>query len=334
MDILTLLWLGKPVWMWAVFLTLVLVLLVLDLGVLHRTPKGAASKGHVISARESLLTTGGYIALAMLFGAWVWYYLGHQRAIEFYTGYVVELSLAMDNVFVIALILGYFKIPREYQHRVLFWGILGVLVLRGIMIGVGAAVVQNFHEILYLFSAFLIFTGFKMLLSKEESEADLAQNPVIIFFKKYGRVTNTLHGNRFFVKLKDANTGRMATYMTPLMLALILVELADVVFAVDSVPAIFAITTDPYIVFTSNIFAILGLRALYFALSAMMDRFAYLKYALATLLIFIGGKMLVADMLGLAKIPPSVSLAVTLAILATGVAYSLHKTRKTQKTKH
>lgn len=328
MDFLTLgTWLGKPVWMWALFLTVVLVLLVVDMGVLHKKAK-PGQPAHIIGVRESLLTTAGYMALATMFGAWVWYELGSQRAIEYYTGYVVELSLAMDNVFVIAMILGFFKIPREHQHRVLFWGILGVLLLRGIMIGVGAAIVESFHEILYLFSVFLIFTGIKMLLSKEDEEADLANNPVLRFLKKYGRVTDKLHGSKFFVRLKDNNTGKMALYMTPLMVALILVELADVLFAVDSVPAIFAITTDPYIVFTSNIFAILGLRALYFALSAMIDRFAYLKFALATLLIFIGGKMMVADMLGLVKISPLVSLVITLAILITGVVYSMYKTRK------
>lgn len=320
-------WLGKPIWMWALFLTVVLVLLVLDMGVLHKKAK-PGQPAHVIGVRESLLTTAGYMTLASLFGAWVWYELGSQRAIEYYTGYVVELSLAMDNVFVIAMILGFFKIPREHQHRVLFWGILGVLLLRGIMIGVGAAMVESFHEILYLFAAFLIFTGIKMLLTKEEEEADLANNPVLRFLRKYGRVTDKMHGSKFFVRLKDSNTGRMALYMTPLMVALILVELADVLFAVDSVPAIFAITTDPYIVFTSNIFAILGLRALYFALSAMIDRFAYLKYALATLLIFIGGKMMVADMLGLVEVSPLVSLVMTLAILTTGVVYSMYKTRK------
>lgn len=320
-------WLGKPVWMWVVFLCVVFTLMAVDMGLLHKKPK-PGQPAHVIGVRESLLTTAGYMTLASLFGVWVWYELGSQRAIEYYTGYVVELSLAMDNVFVIAMILGFFKIPREHQHRVLFWGILGVLVLRGIMIGVGAAVVESFHEILYVFAAFLIFTGIKMLMSKEQEEADLANNPVLVFLKKYARVTNKLHGSKFFVRLKDNNTGRMATYMTPLMVALILVELADVLFAVDSVPAIFAITTDPYIVFTSNIFAILGLRALYFALSAMMERFAYLKYALAILLIFIGGKMFVADMLGLVHISPLASLVITLTILTSGVVYSFVKTQK------
>lgn len=313
-------WLGKPVWMWVLFLGIVLTLMALDLGVLNK-------KNHAIGVKESLWTTAGYMGLASMFGAWVWYELGSQRAIEYYTGYVVELSLAMDNVFVIAMILGFFKIPRQYQHRVLFWGILGVLLLRGIMIGVGTAMVQNFHWVLFIFAGFLIFTGFKMLVAKEDADADLATNPVLLFLKRYGRVTNKIHGDKFFVKLKDDNTGRMATYMTPLMVALILVELADVLFAVDSVPAIFAITTDPYIVFTSNIFAILGLRALFFALSATMERFAYVKYALASLLIFIGGKMLLAEF-GLFKMTPLTSLVITLAILTAGVAYSFIKTRK------
>jgi tellurite resistance protein TerC len=313
-------WLDKPVWMWAVFLAIVLTLMVLDLGVLNK-------KNHVIGVKESLWTTAGYVTLASLFGAWVWWELGSQKGIEYYTGYVVELSLAMDNVFVIAMILGYFKIPREYQHRVLFWGILGVLLLRGIMIGVGTAIVTNFHWVLYLFAIFLIVTGVKMLFAKEDEGSDLDSNPVLKFLKKYGRVTNKLHGDKFFVRMKDEKTKRMVMFMTPLMVALILVELADVLFAVDSVPAIFAITTDPYIVFTSNIFAILGLRALYFALSATMARFAYLKYALAALLVFIGGKMLIAEF-GIFKMTPLTSLVITLAILTTGVVYSFMKTRK------
>ena len=317
---------GQPIWMWAVFLVVVFTLMALDMGVLHKKPK-AGQQAHVIGVRESLWTTLGYMTLATIFGGWVWYELGQEKAIQYYTGYVVELSLAMDNVFVIAMILGYFKIPREYQHRVLFWGILGVLLLRGIMIGLGATIVEQYDWVLFLFAAFLVFTGFKMLLSKEEEEADLAQNPVLRFLRKYARVTDKMHGIRFFVRLKDPNTKKMATYMTPLMVALILVELADVLFAVDSVPAIFAITTDAYIVFTSNIFAILGLRALYFALSAMMDRFAYVKYALAVLLIFIGGKMIL-EKLGVVHIDELPSLLITLAILASGVIFSFAKTKE------
>jgi tellurite resistance protein TerC len=202
-----------------------------------------------------------------------------------------------------------------------------VIVLRGIMIGVGAALVQEFHWVLYVFAGFLIISGIKMLMMADH-KTDFNNNPLLKFLRKYGRVTEELHEHRFMVRLKDKTTGHYAWYMTPLFVALILVEVADVVFAVDSVPAIFAITTDPYIVFTSNIFAILGLRALYFTLSGLIDRFAYLKYALAILLIFIGSKIFIVDMLGLEKIPPSLSLGVTFLILATGVIYSLYKTRK------
>lgn len=314
-------WMGKPVWAWLAFAVVVGTLLVLDLFVLNR-------KDHVISMKESLLTTGGYMALALLFGGWVGWEFGHQHALEYVTGYVVEMSLSMDNVFVMALILGFFKIPRHYQHRVLFWGIMGVVVLRGLMIGVGAIMIQNFHWVLYIFAGFLVITGVKMLFAGHEDEADIGKNPVLKFLKRYARVTDQMHGHNFFIRLKDSNTGRYAYYMTPLMVALIMVELADVVFAVDSVPAIFAITTDPYIVFTSNIFAILGLRSLYFALSSLMARFEYLKYALAILLIFIGSKMFVVDMLDLAKFPPMLSLAITFAILAVGMGYSFWKTRK------
>jgi tellurite resistance protein TerC len=320
MDILFTDWMGKPLWMWAGFLSVVLVLLVLDLTVLHR-------KQHAISMRESLFTTLGYCALATLFGCWVWWELGATKGLEYFTGYVVEFSLAMDNVFVIAMILGYFQIPPKYQHRVLFWGILGVIVLRGIMIAAGAALIQEYAWVLYVFAGFLVISGIKMLMMAGH-ESNLGDNPLLKLLRKYGRVTDDMHGERFWVRLKDKNTGHYAWYMTPLFVALILVEVADVVFAVDSVPAIFAITTDPYIVYTSNIFAILGLRALYFTLSGLIERFAYLKYALAILLIFIGSKIFMADVLGLEKIPPSFSLTVTFGILITGVVYSLWKTRK------
>lgn len=314
-------WLDRPVWAWAGFMAFLAVMLFVDLFVLNR-------KDHIISMKESLLTTAGYMVLASAFGVWLGSAFGAERAMEFFTGYVVEMSLSMDNVFVMALILGYFKIPRHYQHRVLFWGILGVIILRGVMIVAGALLIQNFHWVLYIFAAFLMITGIKMLLTKDDEEADLEKNLVLKFLRKYGRVSNEMHGHSFFVRLKDSNTGRYAFYMTPLMVALIMVEFADVIFAVDSVPAIFAITTDPYVVFTSNIFAILGLRSLYFALSALMERFVYLKVALATLLIFIGSKMFVVDMFGLMKFPPAVSLAVTFAILGAGVGFSLWKTRK------
>jgi tellurite resistance protein TerC len=266
--------------------------------------------------------------MALLFGGWIWHELGQEKAIQYYTGYVIEQSLSMDNLFVMAMIFGFFRIPRAYQHRVLFWGILGVIILRGIMIGVGAALVAEFHWVLYLFSGFLIFSGIKMI-AMADHETDIGQNPILKFLRKHMRVEDNLHGNKFFVKLKDRNNNMTVTYMTPLMVALIMIELADVIFAVDSVPAIFAITTDSYIVFTSNIFAILGLRTLFFALSAMLDRFAYLKYALSAVLIFIGAKIFLADFVFQDdKFPPAVSLSITFAILGTGVVYSLWKTRK------
>ena len=319
MEFLILEWLGRPVWMWLGFLAIVAALLALDLGVLHR-------KQREIGVRESLALSAGYMTLGLSFAGLVWWQLGETAGIQYLTGFVVEKSLALDNVFVIALIFSFFAILRQYQHRVLFWGILGVIVLRAIMIGIGATLVAEFEWVLYLFAAFLILTGVKMLMLSDK-EADLSKNPVLKFIRRRFRVTDKLHGDRFLVKLPDPKTGRLARYMTPLFLALILIEIADVVFAVDSVPAIFAITTDPYIVYTSNIFAILGLRALYFALAAVLHRFAYLKQALAVLLIFIGAKIFVADLLGLEKFPAAWSLGATFAILAAGIAYSLWRTR-------
>lgn len=326
MDLLLLDFLGKPVWMWAVFIILVLGLLILDLGVLH---KGSRE----IGIRESLLMSAFYITIGVAFGGWIWYQSGEQPALEYLTGFVVEKSLAMDNIFIIAMIFSYFAIPREYQHRVLLWGILGVIVLRGIMIAAGAAIVENFHWVLYLFAAFLVITGIKMLFSSGHDENDIGNNPALKFLRKHLPVSDKLHGESFIVREADPKTGKLKTLITPLFLALIMVELADLVFAVDSIPAIFAITTDPYIVYTSNIFAILGLRALYFALAALIHRFAYLKYALAAVLVFVGSKIFVADMLGIAKIPPAVSLGVTVAILAAGILGSLWATRNEETQK-
>lgn len=319
MDFLFLEWLSKPVWMWLAFVGIVITLLALDLGVLHR-------KQREIEVGESLILSAVYIALGLGFGAWVWWYMGETAGIAYVTGFVIEKSLAMDNVFVIAMIFAYFAIPRLYQHRVLFWGILGVIVLRAIMIGVGATLVEQFGWVLYIFAAFLIFTGIKMWMMAEKPY-DVGASPVLAWVRKRFRVTDRLYGERFFIQDYDPRTSAVKWFMTPLFLALIMIEIVDLVFAVDSVPAIFAITTDPFIVYTSNIFAILGLRALYFALAAMVHRFHYLKYALAVLLVFIGSKIFIADALGLAKIPPSMSLAVTFAILAAGVGWSLWKTR-------
>ncbi|MFO1495395.1 MAG: TerC family protein [Lysobacterales bacterium] len=309
--------LGQATWLWLVFMTIVLALLAFDLGVLHKDQQE-------IGVRESLWLSAGYIGVSLLFGAWVWWYLGSRSGMDFYTGFLIEKSLSMDNVFVIALIFTYFAIPPKYQHRVLFWGILGVIVLRALMIGLGAALISEFSWILYLFGAFLIATGIKMLVIAD-SMPDIANNPVLKFLRGRMRVTNELNGQDFFVHRPDPNTGTMVRYATPLFLALVLVETADLIFAVDSIPAIFAITQDPFIVYTSNIFAILGLRALYFALAAMIHRFHYLKYALALVLIFIGGKIFLVNIIG--KTPAWISLSVTVGLLVAGVIYSLHRTR-------
>jgi len=308
---------GKPIWIWLTFISIVVALLAFDLGVLHKDD-------HEIGVRESLLLSAGYISAALAFGAWVWWYLGAQSGMEYLTGFMIEKSLSMDNVFVIALIFTYFAIPRQYQHRVLFWGILGVIVLRAIMIGLGAALVTEFSWILYFFGAFLVFTGVKMWIIADHVP-DIANNALLKFLKKRMRVTEELHGNAFWVNKPDVATGKSVRWFTPLFLALILIEFVALVFAIDSVPAIFAITTDPFIVYTSNIFAILGLRALYFALAAMIHRFKYLKYALAMVLVFIGTKIFLVGIIG--KTPPVISLTVTFGLIAGGVLYSLWKTR-------
>ena len=310
---------GKPIWMWAVFLGVVATLLVLDLGVLHR-------KVREIRVGESLWMSGFYIAIALIFGGWVWYELGAQSGEEYLTGFLVEKTLAMDNVFLISLIFTFFAIPPLYQHRVLFWGILGVIVLRAIMIGLGATLVAEFGWLLYVFAVFLIATGIKMLLLGDKMP-DVESNPVLRLLRRMLRITPELRGQRFFVRQPDPATGRKVLWVTPLFVALVLIEIVDLIFAVDSVPAIFAITTDPYIVYTSNIFAILGLRALYFALAAVIHRFKYLKPALALILVFIGAKVFIAGFAGWEKFPASISLGVTVALLAGGIGYSLWRTR-------
>ena len=309
--------LGKAVWVWLVFVGVVVTLLAFDLGVLHKDDKE-------IGVRESLFLSAGYISVAVMFGAWVWWFLGAESGMAYYTGFMIEKSLSMDNVFVIALIFGYLSIPRQYQHRVLFWGILGVIVLRAIMIGLGATLVSQFSWVLYIFGAFLIFTGVKMWIIADHMP-DIETNPLLKFLRKRLRVTPQLEGNAFFVNRPDPVSGKPVRWVTPLFLALCMVEVIDLVFAVDSVPAIFAITTDPFIVYTSNIFAILGLRALYFALAAMIHRFKYLKYALALVLVFIGTKIFLVGIVG--KFPPSLSLSVTFGLIAGGVIVSMWKTR-------
>lgn len=318
MELLLLTFLGTPLWMWLLFVTLVVGLLAFDLGVLHKGD-------HEIGVGESLRMSAMYIILGLAFSGFILWQMGTEPAAQYLTAFVVEKTLAMDNIFVIALIFGFFAIPREYQHRVLFWGILGVIVLRGIMIGLGATIVEHYSWVLYVFAVFLIFTGIKMLFVKEASH-DLSGNKLVRFMRKRFRVTDELHGNAFIVKKPDPRTGRIVRFATPLLLALVMIEIADLVFAVDSVPAVFTITTDPFIVYTSNIFAILGLRALYFALAAILHRFAYLKYALSLLLVFIGSKIFIADAMGWEKFPPTWSLGITFAILGAGIAFSLWKT--------
>ena len=319
MDLLTLDLLGKPLWSWVVFLLLVLGLLAFDLGVLHR-------KSHEIGIRESLQLSAFYICIGLAFSLWIWQFMGERAALLYLTGFVVEKSLAMDNIFVIAMIFAYFGVPRAYQHRVLVYGILGVIVLRGIMIGLGAAVVERFEWVLLIFAAFLILTGIRMLRD-EGTEYDVTRNPVLRFMRRRFRVTDTLVGERFFVRAPHGAPGRTALFVTPLFLALVMVEIADVIFAVDSIPAIFAITTDPYIIYTSNIFAILGLRALYFALSAMMHRFVHLRMAVSLVLIFIGTKVIGAELMGIEKVPAALSLGITAGLLIGGIATSLWQTR-------
>jgi len=309
--------LGKEAWVWFVFIGIVVTLLAFDLGVLHKDD-------HEIDVKESLLLSAGYISVALIFGGWVTWYFGAQSGMEYFTGFLIEKSLSMDNVFVIALIFTYFAIPRLYQHRVLFWGILGVIVLRALMIGLGAALVTQMSWVLYLFGAFLVLTGIKMLMIANHMP-DIGNNPLLKFLRKRMSVTEKIEGNAFFVYKPDPATGKTIRWATPLFLALCLIEFVDLVFAVDSVPAIFAITTDPFIVYTSNIFAILGLRALYFALAAMIHRFTYLKYALALVLVFIGTKIFLVGIIG--KIPPVISLTVTFGLILGGVLFSLYKTR-------
>jgi tellurite resistance protein TerC len=317
-DFLTADFLGTPTWFWLAFLSLVVVLLAFDLGVLNKQDRE-------LGVAESLRLSVFYIVIALAFGAWVWWSMGAESGMEYFTGYAIEKALSIDNVFVISLIFGYFAIPARYQYRALLWGILAVLVLRGIMIAVGAALVERYEWVLYFFGAFLIATGIKMLIVGE-SEHDVSKNPLVRLLSRRMRVSSELHGSQFFVRQTDPRTGRLALFATPLFLALIVINIADFIFAVDSVPAIFAITTDTYIVFTANIMAILGLRALYFALAAMVHRFEYLKYALAIVLVFIGGKIFWNQIVD--KLDPAISLGVTVAIITGGIVVSLWKTRR------
>ena len=316
-EILHVTLLGHAAWMWLAFVAVVAILLAFDLGILHKVERE-------IDVGESLLLSGGYIGVSLLFGAWIWWHLGPASGVAYLTGFMIEKSLSIDNVFVIALVFGYFGTPLQHQHRVLFWGIFGAMVLRALLVGLGAALVSQFSWVLYLFGAFLVVTGARMWTHAERAP-DIADNIVLRLLRRHLRVAATPDGRAFFVRRPDPATGSQALWVTPLFLALCLVEFVDLVFAVDSVPAIFAVTTDPFIVYTSNIFAILGLRALYFALAAMIHRFKYLKYALALVLVCIGMKIFLVGIVG--KTPPLIWLLVTLGLIAGGVLVSLWKTR-------
>jgi tellurite resistance protein TerC len=298
--------------LWLGFGAFVLVMLALDLGVFHR-------KAHVVSFREALGWTAVWVTLATLFGAGIWRFMGAQKGLEFFTGYLIEYSLSADNVFVFALLFKYFRVPPQWQHKVLFWGILGALAMRLIMIGAGVALISRFGWILYIFGAFLIYTGVKMVFDKGE-DPHPEDNPIIRWFERVVPVVKDYHEDRFFVRA----AGRLVA--TPLMVVLICVEVTDLIFAVDSIPAIFAVTLDPFIIYTSNVFAIMGLRSLYFVLGGMMDMFHYLKLGLGAVLTFVGVKMLLGHTAW--KIDTTVALLVVAGILATAILASIIYARR------
>ena len=302
------------IWFWVIFNAFVLLMLALDLGVFHK-------KLHVVSVEEALIWSGVWIFLALCFNGFIYYMFGEIKALEFFTGYVIEKALSVDNIFVFVLIFTYFQIPSIYQHKVLFWGIIGALIMRVIFIFAGVALLEKFHWTIYVFGGILIFTGIKMLLEKDKKiEPD--KNPLIKFFKKIMPTTNELHGDKFFIKQNNKN------YATPLFIVLIMIEITDLIFAVDSIPAILAVTQDHFIVYTSNVFAILGLRSLYFALAHIIDRFKYLAVGLAIILVFVGLKMVSIDFY---KIPIHFSLLIIISILIISVLFSLIKTKKSVK---
>jgi tellurite resistance protein TerC len=316
-------------WMWAAFFAIVLVMLAIDLFVV------GGGKQHRVSFREAATWSAVWVGVSMAFAGALWWYLdaemgravANEKALEFVTGYLIEKSLAVDNVFVWLMLFSFFAIPLELQKRVLILGVLGAIVLRTIMIFAGVWLIAQFHWLLYVFGAFLLVTGIKMWWFADQ-EPDLAKNPVIRWIRRHMKVTDELHGEQFVVTKHEAGAdgvARAVRYVTPLFLVLVLVELSDLIFAVDSIPAIFAITTDPFIVLTSNVFAILGLRAMYFLLAGMADRFSLLKYGLALVLVFIGVKMLLIDVY---KIPVLVSLGVVAVIIATSIVLSLRLTAR------
>jgi tellurite resistance protein TerC len=310
--------------MWGTFILIVLSLLALDLGVLHK-------KNKEIGIKASLWMSFFYILIALIFGLWIWYIKGLDAFAQYITGFLVEKSLALDNIFLISLVFSSLSIPLKYQHRILFWGILGVIILRGITIGLGVQIITRFEWVLYIFAAFMIFTGIKMFFISHKP-VEIADNLLLIGMRKYFNITKKLHGEKFWIYETDSHSKKKKLFVTPLFISLMMIEFIDLIFAVDSIPAIFSITQDPYIVYTSNIFAVLGLRALYFSLASIVNRFYYLRYALAILLIFIGSKIFIADAFNLTKIPPIVSLTITLTILTFGILFSFAKEKRDKKT--
>jgi tellurite resistance protein TerC len=300
--------------LWIGFNAFVLIMLALDLGVFHR-------KSHEISLKEALTWTAVWISLALVFNGFIFYRFGEELAVQFLTGYLIEKSLSVDNIFVIILIFSYFQVPLTYQHKVLFYGILGALVMRAIFIFAGIELIHRFHWLIYIFGGFLIITGIRMLFS-QETKIDPDKNPFVKFIKMVIPITSDYHRSKFLVKVD----GR--TWATPLLLALIVVEGTDLIFAVDSIPAILAISDDPFIVYTSNVFAILGLRSLYFALAGIEKYFKYLKYGLAVILVFVGTKMAIADFF---KIPVEISLGVIAFILGVSMVASVRKTKQANR---
>ena len=299
-------------WMWVTFAVVVTAMMALDLGVFHR-------KAHSVRPREALLWSLVWVTLAAVFAGVLWRLDGHQTALEFTAGYIVELALSVDNLFVFLLLFSYFKVPETLQHRVLFWGIIGALVLRGIMIGAGAALLGQFHWIIYVFGAFLVFTGIRML-AHDDDDMEPGNNPVLRLVRRLVPVTDDFEGDHFFTRMAWGPDRIVRTVATPLFVVLVLVETTDVVFAVDSVPAVFGVTRDPFVVYSSNIFAILGLRSMFFLLSAVMHRFWMLKPALSIVLMFVGAKMLLETVW---HIPTLASLVVIVAILVGAVTLSL-----------
>jgi len=299
-----------PVIFWILFNAFVLIMLALDLGVFHR-------KSHEVSTKEALIWTIVWVTLALIFNVILFYWKGQQQALEFFTGYLIEKALSVDNIFVFIMIFSYFQVPAKYQHKVLFWGILGALVMRAIFIFAGVALIEKFHFTIYIFGAILIYTGYKMF-NHNQAKIDPEKNPVVRFFRKIMPVTPHMHDDKFFVRINGQR------FATPLFLVLILIETTDLIFAVDSIPAILAITQDQFIVYTSNVFAILGLRSLYFALAGIVHRFWLLTYGLAIVLLFVGAKMLLIDVY---KIPIAWSL-LFIAITITGSVILSFKIRQ------